>query len=74
MIDYLIHFFTYNKIYLFTAAFFCDPGETRDLQVDAQDPDGDVLTYELLSGPGSINENTGLITYTVDAPVSLSSK
>ncbi len=52
---------------LYTAAFFCDPGEVRNLQVDAQDPDGDALIYELLSGPGSVDENTGLITYTVDA-------
>ena len=36
----------------------------RDLQVVAIDPDGDPLTYELLSGPGTIGLNSGIIHYT----------
>ncbi len=36
----------------------------RDLQVVATDPDGDPLTYELLSGPGTIGLHSGNIHYT----------
>ena len=36
----------------------------RDLQVVAVDPDGDPLTYQLLSGPGTVGLNSGIIHYT----------
>ncbi|PWB74943.1 hypothetical protein C3F09_03140 [candidate division GN15 bacterium] len=36
----------------------------RDLQVVASDPDGDALTYELLSGPGTVGLTSGIIHYT----------
>ncbi len=43
---------------------------------DATDPDGDTITYELASGPGSVNPSTGLWTWAgataSDAGVSLS--
>ena len=38
----------------------------RDLQVVATDPDGDPLTYELLSGPGTVGQTSGIIHYTPD--------
>jgi len=46
---------------------FCSDEIKRTLQVIATDADNDVLTYELLSGPGSINSSTGLIAYTPTA-------
>ncbi len=48
----------------YTSARLCYGTELRKIQVHASDPDGDVLTYTLLSGPGSINATTGLLQYT----------
>ncbi len=43
---------------------YCGNVQDRTIQVVATDPENDPLTYELISGPGSINSSTGLITYT----------
>ncbi len=45
---------------------FCYETQTRDLPVEAFDPDGESLTFELLSGPGMIDAATGVITYDPD--------
>jgi len=45
----------------------CFPGEIRNLQADAYDPEVGPLTYSLLSGPGNIDPATGMITYTVNS-------
>lgn len=45
------------------SANLCEPGQLREIAVLAYDPDGDPLTYELLSGEGSIGPD-GLISYT----------
>jgi hypothetical protein len=46
------------------SAALCSTGVARELQLIAKDPDGDPLSWELLSGAGSIDKNTGLLTYT----------
>ncbi|MBK7140960.1 MAG: T9SS type A sorting domain-containing protein [bacterium] len=47
----------------YSSAKFCYGPETRKIQVHATDPDGDILTYTLLSGSGSMNSSTGLLQY-----------
>jgi hypothetical protein len=44
----------------------CALRELRDLQIVASDPDGDDLTFSKISGPGSIDPVTGVLTYTPD--------
>lgn len=46
--------------------FSCDPIGLREHQVVATDPEGDDITFVLLSGAGSIDEVTGLLSYTPD--------
>ncbi len=46
-----------------TSASLCEPGLLREVSVLAYDADEDPLTYELLSGEGSIGAD-GLISYT----------
>jgi RHS repeat-associated protein len=68
--------FTYNLTVLalpnlapnFTSEALPDvaPGRTYVYDSEAVDPDGDVLSYQVLTGPTglSINQNTGLVTWT----------
>ena len=46
--------------------YLCDLNEIRFLPVDASDPEGDGLTFSLLSKYGTINANSGIIKYTPD--------
>jgi hypothetical protein len=46
----------------YTSEYFCDPIDMRQLQVDYNDPDGDNLTFEIISGDGTIDDQ-GQITY-----------
>jgi len=39
----------------------------RELPIKASDPDQDQLRFEKISGPGSIDENTGVLRYHVNA-------
>jgi hypothetical protein len=50
----------------FGFATLCDLGEPRYFQVVASDPENDPLTYVKISGPGSIDAQTGLLTYVPD--------
>ncbi|MFZ5981940.1 MAG: T9SS type A sorting domain-containing protein [Candidatus Zixiibacteriota bacterium] len=45
------------------AAELCYGATLRELPVAAVDPDQNPLRFELLSGPGTIDENTGVISY-----------
>ncbi|MDH3938192.1 MAG: T9SS type A sorting domain-containing protein [candidate division Zixibacteria bacterium] len=48
------------------AAALCEIGQVREVGAIGFDPDGDPLTFILLDGPGTINSETGLITYYPD--------
>ncbi|MFH1686970.1 MAG: T9SS type A sorting domain-containing protein [bacterium] len=50
----------------YTSAHLCDYGTLREVGVLAYDPDDDPLTFDLLSGEGSISPS-GLISYTPTA-------
>ncbi|MFQ5452761.1 MAG: Ig-like domain-containing protein, partial [Candidatus Zixiibacteriota bacterium] len=47
-------------------ASLCNLNEPKSFQVTAFDAENDPLTYVKLSGSGSINSGTGLLTYTPD--------
>ncbi len=44
----------------------CTDGSVRNLKVSAYDPESKPLTFEILSGPGSIDATTGWLAYTPD--------
>ncbi len=46
---------------------YCEPGAVRTITVLASDVDNQNLTYELLSGTGVIDAQTGVITYNPDS-------
>ncbi len=52
----------------FFAATLCDPPFDRELQIVADDPDDDELSFSLLSGDGSIDASSGILTYTASEP------
>ncbi len=57
-----------NRVPNFTTEALPDvaPGRTYVYDSEAVDPDGDILSYQLLTGPTglSINQNTGLVSWT----------
>ncbi len=51
---------------IYSSDKLCDLNEPRSIQLTATDPENDPLTYSLLIGVGSIDPQTGLLTYTPD--------
>ncbi len=50
----------------FTSATLCDPDQLREVGVAAYDPDGDPMTFIMLSGVGTVDTQTGYISYYPD--------
>ncbi|HKK19881.1 MAG TPA: hypothetical protein VJ983_00285, partial [candidate division Zixibacteria bacterium] len=51
---------------LYLSDKLCDLGAAREIQLSATDPENDPLTFALVEGPGNIDPESGLLTYTPD--------
>jgi hypothetical protein len=49
-----------------TTIFACEPGETYTYMIEAMDDENDPITFDLLSDFGSIDPNSGELSFTVD--------